>query len=67
MDNKNYISLDFNDIDVEVLKTANLGILKINKEGVNFYINTHFKYSCDKLVVFSNGAIDRSKKNLQFS
>lgn len=59
---KNIISVDFEDLNLDSLTNSNTNILKIRKSDVEFYLYVNLKAQSDKLVVFSNGAIDRSKK-----
>lgn len=56
------IDIDFNDISKEFLYNNNGSTLAINKENEIFYFKIQLKKYNNKLVVFSNGAVDTTKK-----
>lgn len=60
------VSIEYDDLNYNVLKSANNNILRIDRFGTHFFMRINLKENNDKLVVFSNGAIDRSKKNHQY-
>lgn len=62
MVNQIITSINFEEISENIIKKVNTDIIKINKDGIDFYINLHFKDFSNNLVVFSNGAINRAKK-----
>ncbi|UBH13863.1 glycosyl transferase [Macrococcus armenti] len=55
-------SIDVKDLNRSFLEEHNNQRVVIKSEGLNFYIKLALKETSDKLVVFSNGAIDPSKK-----
>ena len=57
------VSIEYDELNYSVLKSVNNNILWIDKLDIHFYIRINLKENNDKLVVFSNGAIDRSKKS----
>ncbi|QJF24319.1 prolyl oligopeptidase family serine peptidase [Mammaliicoccus vitulinus] len=56
------ISLKFENLDYNTLVSNNNNHIVINKEGEEFHFKIHLKNIDDKLVVFSNGAINPEKK-----
>ncbi|UBH11652.1 hypothetical protein [Macrococcus armenti] len=55
-------SIDVKELNRSFLEEHNNQRVVIKSEGLNFYIKLALKETSDKLVVFSNGAIDPSKK-----
>ncbi|MGK9044811.1 glycosyl transferase [Mammaliicoccus vitulinus] len=54
-------TLNYEDITSEKLWQQNNQVVKIIKDDLDFYIKLNLKENNDKLVVFSNGAMDPSK------
>lgn len=61
MDQKRITTVNYKDIDLELLVKASPGILKVIKQDIDFYFRLNIKRSSDKIVVFSNGAYNRQK------
>lgn len=57
-----YIEINFNEISREFLLENNGKTLAIEKENEVFFIRLKLKKYNNKLVIFSNGAVDTSKK-----
>ncbi len=55
-------TIEFKNLTKEYIMDNQPGEFKIIKNNVDFYINIVLKENNDKLVVFSNGAVNRSKK-----
>ncbi|QCT74494.1 hypothetical protein [Macrococcoides canis] len=55
-------SIEVKELNRSFLEEHNNQRVVIKSEGLNFYIKLALKETSDKLVVFSNGAIDPSKK-----
>ncbi|WP_394877231.1 prolyl oligopeptidase family serine peptidase [Mammaliicoccus lentus] len=56
------INLKFENLDYNTLLSNNNNHVIINKDGEDFHFKIHLKNIDDKLVVFSNGAINPEKK-----
>jgi len=56
--------VNFNNINRDYMFENNNQVLKIEKDGEDFYIKIHLKKESENLVIFSNGAYDPSKSNL---
>lgn|SRR5699024_2633632 len=54
-------TIDFNAIDKNFLLQNNFKSIKVFKNDITYYFKLSLKTNSDKMVVFSNGAIDRSK------
>ncbi|HLR67017.1 MAG TPA: prolyl oligopeptidase family serine peptidase [Virgibacillus sp.] len=58
MTTKKITTVAFEELNIEVVKEANSGILKVIKEGLDFYFKLNLKLETKNAVVFSNGAFD---------
>lgn len=59
---KRVTTVEFEDITFEILQRASPDILRVMKDGIDFYFKINFKTSSNKAVIFSNGAY-KPKKN----
>lgn len=62
MDDK-YSQVNFEDLSTEFLKENKESIIKVFKDGVKFYFKLRLKEDDDQLIIFSNGAVERDRKN----
>jgi len=58
-----HITIDYNELTKEILEENNSSIFKIYKANKVFYFNMKLNKKNNRLLVLSNGAIDRRRKN----
>lgn len=58
---KRVTTVEFEHINFEILKKASPDILKVMKDGVDFYFKINLKEHSNKAIVFSNGAYNPKK------
>lgn len=61
MAEKRITEVNYDNIDLEIIRAASPDILKVIKEGVDFYFKLNLKEETDKAVIFSNGAYNPKK------
>lgn len=58
-----HINIDYNDLTKEKLQKENSAVYRINKNNKAFYFNMKLNKKNKRLLILSNGAIDRRRKN----
>src|SRR5699024_11902387 len=58
-----HINIDYNDLTKKKLQKENSAVYRINKNNKAFYFNMKLNKKNKRLLILSNGAIDRRRKN----